>query len=301
MKEKRQAAVRKVKWNREDIKWGYLLIAPTMIGLIVLNVYPLIKTLILSFSKTHPFGYYEFSGFDNYIQMFQNSEFWKATWNSIYFCILTVPVGVFLALIVAVLLNGKIKGRGIFRTIFFLPMVVAPAAVAMVWKWMFNSDYGIINEMLGTHVNWTTNPHIVMIACAIVAIWSALGYDAVLLLSGIQNISKSYYEAASLDGASKIQQFFRITVPMVSPTLFVVIIMRLMASLKVYDLIYMMVDQSNPAITSAQSLMYLFYRESFVANNKGYASAIVIWTVLLIGIVTVIQFIGQKKWVNYEV
>ena len=117
-----------------------------------------------------------------------------------------------------------------------------------------------------------------------------------LLLSGLQNISKSYYEAASLDGATKIQQFFHITLPMVSPTLFVVMIMRLMSSLKVYDLIYMMVEES-----SAQSLMFLFYRESFVAGNKGYGSAVVIWTVLLIGIVTAFQFWGQKKWVNYEV
>lgn len=291
----------KRKWNRDEVKWGYLLIAPTVIGLLILNVYPFVKTLILSFSTTHPFGFYEISGVDNYVRMFGNREFWKATWNSIHFCILTVPVGVFIALLVAVLLNAKVKGKSLFRTIFFLPMVVAPAAVAMVWKWMFNTEYGIINELLGTDINWTTNPNIVMITCAIVAIWSAVGYDAVLLLSGIQNISKSYYEAASLDGAGRVQQFFLITVPMVSPTLFVVIIMRLMASLKVYDLIYMMVDQSNPAITSAQSLMYLFYRESFVANNKGYASAIVIWTVLLIGIVTAIQFWGQKKWVNYEV
>ena len=180
-------------------------------------------------------------------------------------------------------------------------MVVAPAAVAMVWKWIFNAEYGILNQVLGANIRWLTNPKIVLVTCAIVAIWSSIGYDAVLLLSGIQNISQSLYEAAELDGASKIRQFFSITLPMVSPTLFVVLIMRLMASLKVYDLIYMMVEQTNPALTSAQSLMYLFYRESFVAGNKGYASAIVVWTVLLIGLVTLVQFIGQKKWVNYEV
>ena len=289
------------KFLNEDAKWGYILIAPTIIGLLVLNVYPFIETLILSFSTTHPFGIYEITGVGNYVEMFQSPEFWKATWNSIYFCILTVPVGIFLALVTAVLLNAKIAGKTAFRAIYFLPMVVAPAAVAMVWKWIFNSDYGILNQILGVKINWITDPHIVLISCAVVAIWSAIGYDAVLLLSGIQNISKSYYEAAGLGGASKVQQFFFITLPMVSPTLFVVLIMRLMSSLKVYDLIYMMVDQTNPALTSAQSLMYLFYRESFIAGNRGYASAIVIWTVLLIGIVTAIQFWGQKKWVNYEV
>lgn len=297
----KQIIKKKHNYHKSESRWAYIMIAPTILGLILLNVYPFIQTLILSFSSTKAFGGYEFTGLSNYIEMFQNKEFWKATWNSIYFCILTVPIGIFLALIIAVLLNAKIKGKSAFRAIYFLPMVVAPAAVAMVWKWMFNTEYGIINSAFGIKVNWLTNPNIVLITCAVVAIWSAIGYDAVLLLSGIQNISKSYYEAASLDGASKIQQFFKITLPMVSPTLFVVIIMRLMASIKVYDLIYMMVEQTNPALTSAQSLMYLFYRESFIAGNKGYASAIVIWTVMIIGIVTIVQFIGQKKWVNYEV
>ena len=281
--------------------WGYLMVAPTIIGLIVLNIVPFFQTIYMSFSKSKSFGAYQFCGLENYVEMFKSPEFWKATWNSIYFCILTVPIGVFLALLVAVLLNAKIKGKTAFRAIYFLPMVVAPAAVAMVWKWIFNTEYGILNSLLGKNIRWLTDPKIVLVTCAIVAIWSAIGYDAVLLLSGIQNISRTLYEAADLDGASKVQQFFHITLPMVSPTLFVVLIMRLMSSLKVYDLIYMMVEQSNPALTSAQSLMYLFYRESFVAGNKGYASAIVIWTVLLIGIVTVFQFIGQKKWVNYEV
>ena len=285
----------------EDAKWGYLMVAPTIIGRIVLNVWPFIQTVILSFSTTHPFGYYELSGIGNYTQMFGNKEFWKATWNSIYFCILTVPIGIFLSLLTAVLLNAKVAGKTAYRAIYFLPMVVAPAAIAMVWKWIFNAEYGIINQIIGSKVNWLTNTSLVLPACAVVAIWSSIGYDAVLLLSGIQNISKSYYEAASLDGATKIQQFFLITLPMVSPTLFVVMIMRLMSSLKVYDLIYMMIDTANPAITSAQSLMYLYYREAFVAGNRGYASAIVVWTVALIGIVTAFQFWGQKKWVNYEV
>lgn len=292
---------KKSRHARSESLWGYILIAPTIIGLLVLNFYPFIDTLKLSFAKTLPFGLYKMQGIDNYVKMFQSPEFWKATWNTIYFCILTVPLGIFIALIVAIMLNAKIKGRTAFRAIFFLPMIVAPAAVAMVWKWMFNTEYGIINTIIGHNVNWVTDPKIIMITCAIVAIWSAIGYDAVLLLSGLQNISKSYYEAASLDGATKIQQFFYITLPMVSPTLFVVMITRLMASLKVYDLIYMIVEESNPVINDAQSLMYLFYRESFIAGNKGLGSAIVIWTVLLIGIVTIVQFIGQKKWVNYEV
>ena len=275
--------------------------APTILGLLVLNIWPFIQAIYMSFSKSKPFGMFEFEGLDNYIEMFQNTEFWKANWNTIFFCVLTVPVGIFLALLVATLLNSKIRGRTTFRAIFFLPMVVAPAAVAMVWKWIFNSQYGIINTLLGLNIGWLTDSNIVLITCAVVQIWSNIGYDAVLLLAGLQNISPTLYEAADLDGASKTRQFFDITLPMVSPTLFVVLIMRLMSSLKVFDLIYMMVDDANPALNDAQSLMSLFYRESFIAGDKGYASAIVVWTVLLIGVVTVLQFVGQKKWVNYEV
>ena len=286
---------------RREENWGWIMVAPTIIGLIVLNLWPFVQTIYTSFCEHLGFGHYKFIGLANYAEIFQTPEFWRATWNTILFCILTVPVGLFLSLLVAMLLNAKIKFKGGFRTIFFLPMVCAPAAVTMVWRWIFNGEYGILNQAMGTHVGWITDPNVVMIACALVAIWSNIGYDAVLLLAGLQNISKSYYEAASIDGANKVTQFFHITLPMVSPTLFVVMIMRLMASVKVYDLIYMMVEDTNPAVTSVQSLMYLFYRESFVAGSRGSGSAIVIWTVLLIGAVTIIQFVGQKKWVNYDV
>ena len=171
----------------------------------------------------------------------------------------------------------------------------------MVWRWIFNGEYGILNQMLGVKIQWITDPKTAVLAVAIVAVWSSIGYDAVLLLAGLQNIPRTLYEANSIDGAGKIRQFFTITLPMVSPTLFSVLIMRLMASMKIYDLIYMMADVTNPALTDMQSLMYLFYRESFIAGSRGTGSAIVIWTVLLIGLITVIQFYGQKKWVNYDV
>ncbi|MFR3226496.1 MAG: carbohydrate ABC transporter permease, partial [Blautia massiliensis (ex Durand et al. 2017)] len=218
------------KLSRDGAVWGLLMVAPTIIGLVVLNMWPFIQTIYMSFSKSLPFGEFEFEGLENYVEMFQNTEFWKATGNTILFCILTVPVGIFLALLVAVLLNSKIRGRTTFRAIFFLPMVVAPAAVAMVWKWIFNTQYGIINTLSGHSIGWLTDPHLVLLTCAVVQIWSNIGYDAVLLLAGLQNVSPTLYEAADLDGASKVKQFFSITLPMVSPTLFVVLIMRLMSS-----------------------------------------------------------------------
>lgn len=286
---------------RREERWGWFMVAPTIIGLVVLNLWPFVQTLYSSFCEHLGFGHYSFIGVQNYKDMFGNTEFWKATWNTVYFCILTVPVGIALALLVALLLNARVRFKGGFRTIFFLPLVCAPAAIAMVWRWIFNTEYGILNQMIGGKTQWITDPKTAVLAVAIVSVWSSIGYDAVLLLAGLQNIPGTLYEASGLDGAGKIRQFFTITLPMVSPTLFSVLIMRLMASMKIYDLIYMMADETNPALTDMQSLMYLFYRSSFVAGDRGYGSAIVIWTVLLIGMVTIIQFVGQKKWVNYDV
>ena len=287
--------------ERREENWGWIMVAPTIIGLFVLNIWPFIQTIYTSFCEHLGFGHYKFIGLNNYIEMFQAPEFWKATWNTVKFCILTVPIGVILALFVAMLLNTKVKFKGGFRTIFFLPLVCAPAAIAMVWQVIFNGDSGILNQILGTDIQWITNPKTAIVAVSIVSIWSSVGYDAVLLLAGLQNIPKTLYEANSIDGTGKVRQFFTITLPMVSPTMFSVLIMRLMASMKVYDLIYMMSDNTNPAMADMQSLMYLFYRSSFVSGDRGYGSAIVIWTVGLILLVTLFQFWAQKKWVNYDI
>lgn len=285
---------------------GFLMALPTIIGLCVLNIYPLCRTVYMSFFKSGSFGKWTYVGLDNYIKMFQDAGFWKVTKNTLVFMIMTVPVTVILGLLIAVLLNQKIKGKTVFRAIYFLPMVVAPAAVAMVWKWLFNTDFGIINLVLGalhlpSDTNWIADPATALLACAIVTVWSSIGYDAILILSGLQGISQTYYEAARIDGASPFQQFKAITVPLVSPTLFFVLMMRVMSSLKVFDIIYMMIEKTNPAIRDCETILYNFYQETFVKNNKGYGSALVVWCVILIAIITVIQFIGQKKWVTYDV
>ena len=236
--------------------------------------------------------------------MFKDKQIWQSTWNSFYFVILTVPVGVFIALLLAVLLNSKIKGRDVYRCIYFLPMVVAPAAVAMVWRWIFNAEVGILNQMLSVFgirgPNWLSDPNLAIVSIAIIAIWSAVGYDLVMILAGLQSISASYYEAAEIDGANAVQRFFNITVPLISPTLFFVVLMRTMNSLKQFDTVYLLIKQTNPAFKKTFTLMVLFYREAFEKFNKGYASAIVMWSFVIIMIFTVFQFVAEKKLVNYD-
>lgn len=289
----------KAQWG-----WAYFLIAPTIIGLIVLNIYPFIESIHMSLYKIRGFGAWKYVGLENFQDLLQDSSVIQATWNTLYYTLLTVPVGVFLALILASMLNSKIKGRTVYRAIFFLPLIVAPVAVAMVWRWMYNTDHGIINQFLSlfsvSPINWLSNPDITIVACAIIGIWSSVGYDMVLLLAGLQSISKSYYEASEIDGASVLQRFLHITLPLVSPTLFFVFLMRLMSAIKQFDTIYTMVQRTNPAYSKTVPLMVLFYQEAFEKSNKGYASAIVLFTFAIILIFTIIQFAAEKKLVHYD-
>ncbi len=291
---------RKVK----DSLWAYLMIAPTMAGLIILNIIPVFRTIYLSFMKTGDFGKVSFTGLDNYTKMIHDSEVWEATWNTFQYTLGTVPVGILLALFVAVLLNSKIKGKTLFRTIFFLPVVSAPVAVAMVWRWLYNTEFGFINYFLSTMgidgIPWLTSSSHVMFSVVVVGIWIKLGYNIIILLAGLQEIPTTYYEAAKIDGAGPIRTFFNITMPLVSPTLFFVVILTFIESLQVFDTIYMMIDKQNNAMSSVQSLVFLFYRYAFVSNDKGYASVIVTLLLVIILIITGIQMYFQKKWVHYD-
>lgn len=283
---------------------AFILIAPTIIGLFALNIYPFFDTIRRSLYRTQGLGPEKYVAFQNYVDLFKDEMIGRATGNTLMYMLLTVPVGVMLSLIFAALLNSRIKGRDVYRGIYFLPMVVAPAAVAMVWRWIFNADNGILNialKAIGIQgPTWLSDPKTALLSCAIIGIWSSVGYDLVMILAGLQSISKSYYEAAQIDGASGVQTFWHITVPMVSPTLFFVVLMRAMSSLKQFDTIYMLIKSNNPAYKSGTVLMTLFYREAFEKFNKGYASAIVLYTFVIIAIFTAIQFAAEKKLVHYE-
>ena len=200
--------------KREAI-WGWAFILPTMIGLIVLNFYPVIQTVYQSFCKTGDFGKGNvFIGLGNYTKLLADGEVWQSLWNTVKYAIIEVPFSVVIALLLAVLLNRKMKGVSVYRTIFFLPMVCAPAAVAMVWKWLYNQQFGLLNNLFHTKVAWISDPKIAWISVAVIGVWSILGYNMVLFISGLQEIPHDYYEAADIDGASEIRQFFDITVPL---------------------------------------------------------------------------------------
>lgn len=291
------------KYRKDQVIWGYIFIFPTALGLILLNIWPAIQTAILSFQKTVGFGDTEWVGLRNYQKMFADGEVFQSLLNTLIYAVVSIPSIVVLSLLVAVLMNRKVKGLSIYRTIYFLPVVAAPSAVAMIWRWMFNNDYGLINNMLAKigldGPAWLTDPSIAIYSIIIVGVWSAIGYNMVLLLAGLQEIPKDYYEAAEIDGASPIQQFFNITLPLVTPTLFFVVVTTVINAFQVFDVIFMMITPNSTAMFKSQSLTYLFYKHSFILNDKGYGSAIVMFLLVIILIITAIQMKLQKKWVNY--
>ena len=287
--------------EKNEFLWGWAFILPTMIGLIVLNIYPIIKTIYESFFRTGDFGKGNiFIGLANYQRVLTDPEVWQSLLNTFKYAIVEVPFSIIIALVLAVLLNRKMKGRAAYRTTFFLPMVAAPAAIAMVWRWLFNSEFGLLNNVFGTNINWISNPNIAVYSIGVIGVWSIIGYNMVLFLSGLQEIPKDYYEASNIDGASGIYQFFHITVPLLSPTIFFVTVTRVIGALQVFDLIFMVMDRNNPALSKTQSLVYLFYQYSFVQNNKGLGSTIVVVLLAIIMIITVFQMKAQKKWVYYN-
>ncbi|MDR1263439.1 MAG: sugar ABC transporter permease [Oscillospiraceae bacterium] len=290
---------------RAEWLWAYALVLPTVVGLCVLNIYPFFQSIYTSLLRWQGLGAAKFVGLKNYQKLFSSKELGYMTLNTLGYMVLTVPIGVFLALVLGAMLNTKrLRGRDIYRGIFFQPMVVAPAAIAMVWRWIYNTDVGILNyalRLIGIPgVNWLSNPNWALIAVAIIGVWSAVGYDVVLILAGLQAIPETYYEASEIDGASRVRQFFHITVPLISPTLFFVVLMRMIGSIRQFDTIYMLIKPENPAYKSAATLMVWFYREAFEKFDKGYGSAIMIWSVLIIGAFTLIQFVSEKKLVHYD-
>lgn len=281
--------------------WAYLFVAPTIIGLIILNFYPVINTIYQSFCKTGDFGKgNKFVGLANYQAAVLTNETWQSLWNTIKYTIIEVPFGVVIALILAVFLNKKLKGTSFFRTIFFLPMVCAPAAVAMVWKWLYNQQFGLFNNLFHTKIAWISDPKIAWIAVGVIGVWSIIGYNMVLFISGLQEIPGDYYEAAELDGASGIRQFFNITVPLLSPTTFFIVQTRVIGALTIFDLMFMVMDRTNVALSKVQSIVYVFYEYSFVKGNKGYGAALVMILVVFIMIITVIMQKCEKKFVFYN-
>ncbi|MET9246867.1 sugar ABC transporter permease [Nonomuraea sp. NPDC003709] len=293
---------------RTEALWGYVFIAPTGLGLAIFYLWPVLQTAYFSFTEWGAFGGHTWTGLDNYLRLVADPEVGRAVLNTLAYTGLGL-VGIPLAIVFAALLNlPGLRGVAVYRTAFFLPVVTMPVAVAMLWRWLYNGDYGLVNQVLAVvgvdGPNWIADPDTAMYALVVVGIWSSIGYNLIIFLAGMQAIPKELYEAASLDGAGRVRQFFSVTLPMLSPTAFFISIVSVIGSLQLFDLVFVMTGsgqaaRANPAYSRLQTVVQLFYERAFVTDDRGYAAAIVIALLLLIAALTVLQFRLQRRWVHY--
>ncbi|MFJ8045729.1 carbohydrate ABC transporter permease [Kitasatospora sp. NPDC096147] len=284
--------------------WGYLMVLPLLAGLGVFYLWPIAQTVYFSFTEWGAFGGQQWIGTANYRAFLSDPELPKAAWNTLRYSLLillAIPVSVVLA---ALLNQVRDRHVALYRTLYFLPVVSMPAAVAMVWRWLYNGDYGLINHLLslvgvdGPH--WVSDERWTGYAMAVVGIWAALGYNMIIFAAGLKSIPRHYYEAAELDGAGRIRQFFTITLPLLSPSVFFVSVLSVIGGLQMFDTVLMMLGKSNPALAGSKTIAYLFYEEAFLDNRQGMASAVAVVLMVVLLLLTAAQFRLQKKWVHYE-
>ena len=289
------------KYKRKEKMIGVLFILPLFIGLTIFYIIPFFQTLFYSFTDLGAFGRYTTVNANNYIRLVKDNEVKKALLNTLKIVIVTVPIITFLSIILSILLNEKIKFVRIYRVLYIIPSIMMPSLVALIWRWLLNADYGLINNMLKSlslpTPNWLSDKKYVLFSVIAVYIWSKVGYNTIIFLSGLKDIPECFYEAASLDGAGSISKFFNITLPLLLPSIFFVVITSFIESFQVFDLIFIMVTENSIAIEEAQTLVYLFYKYSFILHEKGYGAAIVIVLFFIIMGFTIVHLKLQDKFI----
>ncbi len=277
---------------------GWIFILPALIGTLIFIVIPVICSFGLSFAKWDLLNPIQFAGLNNYKEIFSDALFYKILWNTIVFALSTSIFGVIIPLILACILNSKIRGAEFYKTAYFLPFITPMVVIGVVWEWIFDPNIGFLNHILHVHINWLYDTHYAMPALIIVSVWKLIGYNMLIFLTGLSGISQSLFEAAKIDGATPFQTFKNVTVPMLSPTIFFVVIITAISSFQVFDLIYLM-TQGGP-FDSTNVLVYAIYKNAFEYFNAGKASAIAYVLFMIILVLTLIQWNFRKKLVYNE-
>jgi multiple sugar transport system permease protein len=290
--------------QRREWVWAYAMIAPTGLGLGIFYLWPILQTIYFSFTEWGVFGGHEWTGLDNYRALLHDEQLLSVLGHTLMYCGL-ILLGIPLAIVLAALLNTQgLRGVGTYRTLYFLPVVTMPAAVAMIWRWIYNGDFGLLNYLLSFFgvkgPYWVSDQRYILWSMAVVGIWAHIGYHAVIFLAGLQAIPQDIYEAAAIDGAGRVRQFFRITIPLLTPSVFFVTVLTIISSLQVFDILYLMTSSGSLARRGGETIVFLFYERAFVDNDRGYAAATAIVLLALIVALTAAQFRLQKKWVHYD-
>lgn len=275
-----------------------IFLLPALLGTLIFIVIPVICSFGLSFVQWDLLNPIKFVGFENYREIFHDGLFYKILGNTIVFALSTSFLGVIIPLILASILNTKIRGSEFFKGAYFLPFITPMVVVGVVWAWIFDPNIGLLNQMLHLHLNWLYDSKLAMPALIVVSVWKLIGYNMIIFLSSLSAISQSLFEAAKIDGANSFQIFKNVTIPMLSPTIFFVVIITAISSFQVFDLIYLM-TQGEP-FDSTNVLVYAIYKNAFEYFNVGKASAIAYVLFVIILVLTLIQWSLRKKLVYNE-
>lgn len=282
--------------NQNYAAWIFIL--PAILGTFIFIIIPMICSFGLSFTKWDLLNSVEFVGLQNYVQLFQSDLFYKILSNTVVFALATSILGVIIPLILASILNSKIRGSEFYKTAYFLPFITPMVVVGIVWAWIFDPNIGLLNQVLQIHINWLYDSKYAMQALIIVSVWKLIGYNMIIFLSSMSGISQSMFEAAKIDGANAFQTFKNVTIPLLSPTIFFVVIITAISSFQVFDLIYLM-TQGGP-FDSTNVLVYAIYKNAFEYFHVGKASAIAYVLFVIILVLTLIQWHFRKKLVYNE-
>ena len=280
-------------------------LTPFLIGLILFTLYPFINVFLISFKEGYKVLSGEFTsfGFQNYETVMSDPNFLNGLKNTGLYVVLVVPIATVLSLLIATLLNNDIKLKGFFQTCYFLPMVTSITAIGLVWKWLFNFDYGLINYFLSVFgidpVNWLNNPAYNLAALVIYGVWSMIPFTTILLLAGFQNVNPQYYTAARADGAKGGRIFFRITLPLLAPTIGLTLIVNMISASKVFSELFPLFNGQPGSAYSLYTVVYYLYDAFFVKWKLGRAAASAVILFAIVLVLTMIQLFMQRKCKNY--
>ncbi|YCI27335.1 sugar ABC transporter permease [Paenibacillus sp. Z6-24] len=277
---------------RKEKIFGFLFILPPVIGFLLFTLYPALYSIYGSFTDWNGLGQMNFIGLDNYQTLFTDNFFYTSMYNT-FFLMIGIPIGLLLSLLLALGLNRKIPGTTTFRVIYYVPVISSLAAISILWQWAYNGDYGLVNQFLGLFgikgPNWLANTATVKPAIILMTIWKGLGFSMLLYLAALQSVSRTYYEAAELDGASGFSMFRHITWPMVKPVTFFLVVTNIIGGSQIFTEINIMTPTGGPEYSSATVVFYI-WQKAFENLQMGYASAMAVILGLFIFIVTLIQF-----------
>lgn len=291
--------------KRSENIWGWAFVAPTLFAFLALTALPFVISILLSFVDWNFFSGLEkikWVGLQHFVDMWEDDKFTQGLKNTFYYVVAIVPLSIVLSLVFAYCMNGRIFGKKALRMMFFIPYICSVVAIGAVFKFLFRED-GTVNNLLISlglikePLKWAIKAELSKIPIVLLSVWCSIGYQLILFTAAMQNVPTSLYEAAKIDGANSVKQFTKITLPMISPTIFYLVITRMMAVFKIFGSID--IFTAGTSIKSNISVVVRIYNQAFGEYNFGYASAM---SMILFGIiltVTAINFWGQKKWVHY--